>query len=53
MLRLVRWLARLCELILTCPYGASRFVFRQDEERRPSLHTPEAKAANGRPPTDA
>jgi hypothetical protein len=27
MLRLVRWLARLCEPILTCPYRAARFVF--------------------------
>jgi hypothetical protein len=27
MLPLVRWLARLCELILTCPYRAARFIF--------------------------
>src|SRR6185312_4333791 len=27
MLRLVRWLARSCELILTCPYRAARFIF--------------------------
>ena len=27
MLTLVRRLARLCELILTCPYRAARFIF--------------------------
>jgi penicillin-binding protein 1A len=27
MLRLVNWLARLCEFLLTCPYWAARFLF--------------------------
>lgn len=27
MLRLVSWLARLCEFLLTCPYWAARFLF--------------------------